>query len=208
MMNLATEYYAMSKVLATFGDYVYYVFADSRSKVVQVDLGAESYPESIITFPQDDLFQVVHDGHSRLVGIGEYSGKVAFYDTIRQQFAGVIELSKDGIAGQVYRTLDSCSGVTVVNSVKNSGFETENEQILIDRELQIVARHRISFDGGNLGKYIHKIKVAFLDSTGLPVIGMISHHHEDANFYLFGIDSEKQFIPLASFERLHQSRQS
>ena len=84
----------MSKVFTKAGERVFFISDDNRGKVVQVDLGAEGYPEVAIVFPQVDLFQVVYDNHSQLVGIGEESGVLAFYDLNRRQILSTIQLSR------------------------------------------------------------------------------------------------------------------
>lgn len=203
----AMDYYAMSKVFSRASDKVYFISNENRGKVVQVDLGAEGYPETYITFPQIDLFQVVFNSHNLLVGIGEVSGVLAFYDVNRRLIEKTLDLSRGtcGSPDYTYRSLDSNRGITIVNGIKNDVTETENVQTLIDRDFQILSTNKITFEGGNLGKYIHKMKIVFLEETGLPVIGMISHHHEDPNFYIYGIDTNKEFTLIWMMQHIHQS---
>ena len=83
---------------------------------------------------------------------------------------------------------------------------TENVQIVIDRDFNIMATNMITFDGGNLGKYIHKMKIAYLDESTLPVIGMISHHFDDPNLYIYGIDKDRQLVLVSKMQHIHKSR--
>ena len=73
---------------------MFFINNDNRGKVVQVDLGAEGYPETFIVFPQIDLFQVVFNSHNLLVGIGESTGVLCFYDLNIKQIVQSIDLAK------------------------------------------------------------------------------------------------------------------
>ena len=62
-------------------------------------------------------------------------------------------------AGLVYRTLESKRQLTLVNGIKNEVYTTENTLTLIGPDKRVQARHRFTFEGGHLGKYIHKMKL-------------------------------------------------
>lgn len=109
-------------------------------------------------------------------------------------------------AEYVYRTIDSNRGLTVVNGVRNTVDHTENVQTVIDGQLQVMTTNTIVFDGGNLGKYIHKMKIAYLTKTRLPIIAMISHHFDDANMYIYGIDANRRLKIIGDIKRLHDSK--
>ena len=196
------DYYAMSKVLSVANNKLYYIHNDNRGRVVEIDLSVEGYPETLLAFPQRDLFQVVYNDHIQLVGVGEESGLVSFYNLNRRAVVENVQLE----TGYLYRTIDSKRGITIVNGVRNSVYNTDNVQIVIGRDSRVATKGIISFEGGHLGKYIHKIRIGFLDN-GMPLIGMISHHFEDAHFYLYGIDYSKKLVLLQKLENLHKKWQ-
>lgn len=79
-------------MFAVDGRTLFFVSGMNRGKVVALDLDTEGYPETAIVFPQTDLFQISFDQHSQLVGVGESSGLVAFFDLRRVDFSRKIEL--------------------------------------------------------------------------------------------------------------------
>lgn len=93
-LKVGLDYYAMSKVFASHGDKFYFVSNDNRGKVVQVDMSYEGYPETVIVFPQLDIFQIAFNGQQLLAAIGENSGILSFFDLNRRQIVGSLELSK------------------------------------------------------------------------------------------------------------------
>ena len=193
------EYYTVAKVFTRIGDDVYFIHNNRRNTVVKVDLMAKGYPETLIELPFDDAFQLAYDGSEHLLALSEKNAQVAYLDVARSVSAGVVQLT----AGMIYRTMDSNRGLVVVNGIKNHGDWTENVQILIGRDQRVAASHIISFEGGHLGKYIHKLKMVY-SKNGRLLIGMVSHHYEYANFYVLGVNEKQQLTILYKREHLHE----
>jgi hypothetical protein len=200
LINLELDYYAMSKVFAEGDGKLFYISKENRGKVVQVDMSRHGYPETIINFPIYDLFQIVHNGQGQLVGVGEESGLLVWLDVASKSIASSLQLEQ----GYIYRTLESRMQITIVNGIHKTETNTENKLFLVDKDHKIAASHIITYEGGHLGKYIHKMKLVFLKRSGLPVVGMVSHHYDTPNLYLFGLD-RSGFVLIKKIERLHES---
>lgn len=70
----------MSKVFAQTEARLFYINKEHRGKVVQVDMSRPGYPETLLSFPINDIFQVVYDDQGRLLALGEESAQVVWYD--------------------------------------------------------------------------------------------------------------------------------
>ena len=87
--------------------------------------------------------------------------------------------------------------VTVVSAVKNNGYSTDNVVQLLDSRLEVTDSAVIGLpEGGNFGLYIHKIAIGLLEDSDVAVVGMISHHSEQAHLYVFSIDEERRKLHL------------
>lgn len=89
-----------------------------------------------------------------------------------------------------------------MSAVKVSDYMTENWVMLFDDELNGLGVERVNFDGGNAGKYIHKIAVGSTKLSNMPLIGMISHHFEDAHLYIYGIKFSNGLPKLVSIRKV------
>lgn len=89
--------------------------------------------------------------------------------------------------------------------VKTTETATINTVTLIDKEFNVASVYTLEFGGSNEGKYVHKVKIAFLPNSDLPVVGLIVHHFEDARLVLLGVDSDLRLIHLSTFSGVHSS---
>ncbi len=83
----------MSKVFARHQGCVYFVDGSFRGRVVQLDLTARGYPETVISFTQADLFQVVVNEAGLLLALGEESGALFAYDLVQGRFQRAVQLA-------------------------------------------------------------------------------------------------------------------
>ena len=198
----------MAKVFLTVDDHTVYFISNStrryagasdsqplmRNQVIGIKLTEKAFYERQIVFPVPDLFQIAYNGQGDIVGVGEESGILAYVKAEGSPSSKLqtVQLTE----GYIYRTVDAEAGLVVVNGIKKLEDQTENIQLIMNREKQIIASNKIFFEGSHLGKYIHKMKLVVSSDSSIPVIGMISNHYEYPNFYLFALSPDLKLVEV------------
>lgn len=167
------DYYAMSKVFSTDGRRLYFVNNQDRSQLISVDMAQTAYPEKIIDSGLLNVFQTVYDSERNLLAsLDEHSGEVSYLDGTNFELKEKVSLPDSA----VYRTIDVHNGLTIVNSILKESEVTTSIVSFIGKDFSLKSQWRKLFAGSHLGLYFHKIKIISVEPSGLPVIGMISHH--------------------------------
>lgn len=160
-----------------------------------------AYPEKIIDSGLLNVFQTVYDSERNLLAsLDEHSGEVSYLDGTNFELKEKVSLPDSA----VYRTIDVHNGLTIVNSILKESEVTTSIVSFIGKDFSLKSQWRKQFAGSHLGLYFHKIKIVSVEPSGLPVIGMISHHFHSPGVYFLGIDPKsKELFELASFRGVH-----